>query len=81
VNEVKWSKGSSRGARKGQPDMPTKLTGMTQGIISAPRAVDSRGTRQLGKDIGVGVAKATMPNEEGSSGSHGVQDNTQSSGG
>jgi hypothetical protein len=35
VYEVTGLKGSSRGARKGQPDMPTKLAGMTQGIISA----------------------------------------------
>jgi hypothetical protein len=37
VYEVKGLKGSSRGARKGQPDEPTKLAGMTQGIISLPR--------------------------------------------
>jgi hypothetical protein len=41
VYEVKGLKGSSRGARKGQPDVPTKLVGMTQGIISALRAGDS----------------------------------------
>jgi hypothetical protein len=41
VYEVKGLKGSSRGARKGQPDVPTKLTGMTQGSISAPRVGDS----------------------------------------
>jgi hypothetical protein len=41
VYEVKGLKGSSRGARKGQPDVPTKLTGMTQGTISALRAGDS----------------------------------------
>jgi hypothetical protein len=35
VYEVKWLKGSSRGARKGQPDVPSKLADMTQGIISA----------------------------------------------
>jgi hypothetical protein len=29
VYEVKGLKGSSRGARKGQPDVPTKLAGMT----------------------------------------------------
>jgi hypothetical protein len=39
--EVKGLNNSSRGARKGQPDMPTKLTGMTQGIMSALRAGDS----------------------------------------
>jgi hypothetical protein len=44
VYEVKWLKGSSRGARKGQSDVPAKLAGMTQGIISAPRAGDSCGT-------------------------------------
>jgi hypothetical protein len=41
VYEVEGLKGSSRGARKGQPDVPTKLAGMTQGIISAPREGDS----------------------------------------
>jgi hypothetical protein len=41
VYKVKGLKGSSRGARKGQPDVPTKLAGMTQGSISAPRADDS----------------------------------------
>jgi hypothetical protein len=41
VYKVNGLKGSSRGARKGQPDMPTKLSGMIQGIISAPRAGDS----------------------------------------
>jgi hypothetical protein len=39
--EVKGLNGSSRGARKEQPNVPTKLAGMTQGIISAPRAGDS----------------------------------------
>jgi hypothetical protein len=29
VYEVKWLKGSSRRARKGQPDVPTKLASMT----------------------------------------------------
>jgi hypothetical protein len=38
VNEVKGLNDSSRGVRKGQLDMPTKLAGMAQGIISAPRA-------------------------------------------
>jgi hypothetical protein len=41
VYKVKGLQGSSRGARKGQPDVPTKLVGMTQGSISAPRADDS----------------------------------------
>jgi hypothetical protein len=41
VYKVNGLKGSSRGARKGQPGMPTKLVGMIQGIISAPRAGDS----------------------------------------
>jgi hypothetical protein len=41
VYEVKWLNDSSRGARKGQPDVPTKLVGMAQGIISTPRAGDS----------------------------------------
>jgi hypothetical protein len=41
VNEVKGSNVSRRGAKKGQPDMPTKLTGVAQGIVSAPRASDS----------------------------------------
>jgi hypothetical protein len=41
VYEVKGLNDSSRGARKGQPDMPTKLAGMTQGLISAMRAGDS----------------------------------------
>jgi hypothetical protein len=41
MHEVKGLKGSSRGARKGQPDVSTMLVGMTQGIISAPRAGDS----------------------------------------
>jgi hypothetical protein len=41
VYEVKGLKGSSRGARKGQPDVPTKLADMTQEIISASRAGDS----------------------------------------
>jgi hypothetical protein len=41
VYGVKGLKGSSRGARKGQPDVPTKLAGMPQGIISSSRAGDS----------------------------------------
>jgi hypothetical protein len=41
VYEVKGLKGSSRGAKKGQPNVPTKLAGMTQGVISSPRAGDS----------------------------------------
>jgi hypothetical protein len=41
VYEVKGLKGSSRGARKRQLDVPTKLAGMTQGIVSALRAGDS----------------------------------------
>jgi hypothetical protein len=41
VYGIKGLKGSSRGARKGQLDVPTKLASMTQGIISAPRAGDS----------------------------------------
>jgi hypothetical protein len=36
--EVKGQNGLSRGARKGQLYVLTKLAGMTQGIISAPRA-------------------------------------------
>jgi hypothetical protein len=39
--EVKGQNGLSRGARKGQLYVLTKLAGMTQGIISAPRAGDS----------------------------------------
>jgi hypothetical protein len=38
---VKGSNDSRRGARKGQPDMSTKLAGMAQGVISTPRAGDS----------------------------------------
>jgi hypothetical protein len=41
VYKVKGLKGASRGARKGQSDMSTKLADMTQGIISAPWASDS----------------------------------------
>jgi hypothetical protein len=41
VYEVKGLNDSSRGARKGQPNVSTKLAGMTQGIISAPRAGDN----------------------------------------
>jgi hypothetical protein len=41
VYEVKGLNNSSRGARKGQPNVSTKLAGMTQGIISAPRAGDN----------------------------------------
>jgi hypothetical protein len=41
VYEVKWLNDSSRGARKGQLNVPTKLTGMTQGIISVPRVGDN----------------------------------------
>jgi hypothetical protein len=37
VYKVKWSNDPRRGARKGQPDMPTKLAGMTQGMMSVPR--------------------------------------------
>jgi hypothetical protein len=44
VYKVKWLNDSSRGGRKGQSDVPTKLAGMTQGIISAPRTCDSRAT-------------------------------------
>jgi hypothetical protein len=40
VYEVKRSNGPRRGGRKGQPNMPTKLTGVTQGIISSSRAGD-----------------------------------------
>jgi hypothetical protein len=79
--KVKGLKGSNRGARKGHLNMPIKLAGMTQGIISALRAGDSCGTRQLGKDIRAGVAKATMPGGRGSSGSQGIRDNTRSNGG
>jgi hypothetical protein len=39
--EGKGLKGSRRGARKGQPDVPTKLAGMAQGIISVARVGDS----------------------------------------
>jgi hypothetical protein len=50
VYDVKGLNGSSRGARKGQPDVSTKLAGMTQGIISALRAADTawRGHRSRG---------------------------------
>jgi hypothetical protein len=41
VYEVKGLNDLSGGGRKGQPDVPTKLAGMTEGIISAPRAGDS----------------------------------------
>jgi hypothetical protein len=41
VYEVRGLNDSSKGARKGQPDVSTKLAGMTQGIISAPRVGDS----------------------------------------
>jgi hypothetical protein len=41
VYDVKGLNGSSRGARKGQSDMLTKLAGTTQGSISAKRAGDS----------------------------------------
>jgi hypothetical protein len=41
VYEIKGLNGSSRGDRKGQPDIPTKMAGMAQGIISAPGASDS----------------------------------------
>jgi hypothetical protein len=41
VYEVKGLNATSRGDRKGQPGVPTKLAGMAQGIISAPRAGDS----------------------------------------
>jgi hypothetical protein len=81
VYKVKGLNDSSRGVRKGQSDVLTKLAGMTQGVISTPRADDSGGTRQLGKDIGAEVAKATMPYGRGSSGSQGVRDNTWSGGG
>jgi hypothetical protein len=40
VYEVKGSNDSRRGTRKGQPDVPTKLTGMAHGIIFAMRAGD-----------------------------------------
>jgi hypothetical protein len=40
VYEAKESHDSRRGARKGQPDVPTKLSHMVQEIISAPRAGD-----------------------------------------
>jgi hypothetical protein len=39
--EVKGLNGSSRGARKGQLYMPTKLVSMTQGIISSLKVGDS----------------------------------------
>jgi hypothetical protein len=41
VYEVKRLNDSRRGARKGQPDVSTKLTGVAQGIISAMRAGDN----------------------------------------
>jgi hypothetical protein len=41
VYEVRGLNGSSKGARKGQPDVSTKLAGMTQGIISTLRVGDS----------------------------------------
>jgi hypothetical protein len=41
VYEGKGLNDSRRGARKGQLDMPTKLAGVAQGIISAARASDS----------------------------------------
>jgi hypothetical protein len=40
VYEVKGLNGSSSGASKGQPNVPTKLVGVTQGITSGPRAGD-----------------------------------------
>jgi hypothetical protein len=41
VYECKGLNGSRRGARKGQPDVPTKLASMAQGIVSAARVGDS----------------------------------------
>jgi hypothetical protein len=41
VYKVKGLNDLSRGARKGQLNVPTKLAGMTQGIISTPRVGDS----------------------------------------
>jgi hypothetical protein len=41
VYDVKGLNGLSGGARKGQSDVPTKLVGMTQEIISALMASDS----------------------------------------
>jgi hypothetical protein len=41
VYEGKGLNDSRRGVRKGQLDVPTKLAGMAQGIISAARAGDS----------------------------------------
>jgi hypothetical protein len=41
VYEVKRLNDSRRGARKGQSDVSTKLTGVAQGIISAMRAGDN----------------------------------------
>jgi hypothetical protein len=41
VYEGKWLNGSRRGARKGQLDVPTKLVGTVQGIVSAVGACDS----------------------------------------
>jgi hypothetical protein len=35
VNKVKGLNSSGRGAREGQPDVPTKLAGMAQGIFSS----------------------------------------------
>jgi hypothetical protein len=58
VYEVKGLNGSSKGARKGQPNVPTKLADMTQGIISALRAGDSWATRQLGEDMTQGIISA-----------------------
>jgi hypothetical protein len=43
--EVKVSNDPRRGPRKGQPDMPTKLAGMTQGIMFVPRAGDGWATQ------------------------------------
>jgi hypothetical protein len=40
VYEVKGLNDSSRGARKRQPNVSSKLAGMTQGITSAPRVGD-----------------------------------------
>jgi hypothetical protein len=57
VYEVKWLKGSSRGARKGQPDVPSKLAGMTQGIISARGQVIVEVLNGLERTSGLGWPK------------------------
>jgi hypothetical protein len=57
VYEVKELNSSSRGARKEQPDVPTKLAGMAQGIIFARGQVIAELLDSLERTLGSGCPR------------------------